>query len=517
VSTIAPIRPDEKTPVWGLAIASFLPAKAQPVARSWMRHLPLSLILLIQAAATLRLSNTIYRDEGLYIWTGYRLIENWLHGAPLFDEPSRYFSGAPALYPVMASLLDRVGGLDLVRIFSLLWMLAATVALYAVAKRLFHAKAAFWTAVSFAVASPTIFLGHLATFDAMALSLLALGMAAGVRGVQMQTRLFVWAPVVGLLLTAAVVSKYAALMFVPVVLAVICLSSGQRWRSTRFALAAGFVTAAVLAALAFTVGRPALEGLVTTTTDREIITYASWQDIAQMTVRSIWPYLLVGPIAAGFVALKLRRPLLALVLLGAMLAPAAYQGYIGESVSLEKHLGFGLLFISLAVGALLSARIVRPARRLVSVGVIGVLAIAGLAESHRLYSEWSNSEELSDVMAYSWEATPYMRTLGDIAEPLRYRFMHDTEYWQWTTTDWIYYDGQVGIEAAQAGLRDRYWQYVYFNGTTQESRELMPRMESFGYELTNTITLHNNHGSDTYYVWENHEPGRGAAATEGQG
>ena len=147
--------------------------------------------------------------------------------------------------------------------------------------------------------------------------------------------------------------------------------------------------------------------------------------------------------------------------------------------------------------------------------VIGVFAIAGLAGSDRLYGEWSNSNQLSDVMAYSWEATPYMRTLGDVAEPLRYRFMHDTESWQWTTTDSIYYDGQRGIEAAEAGLRDRYWQYVYFNGTTQESRELMPRMEAFGYELTNTITLHNNYGTDTYYVWENYEPSRGAAANDG--
>ena len=219
MSTIAPVRVTETAPVWGLAIVSFLPAKVQDVARSWIRHLPLGLILLVQAAATLRLNNSIYRDEGLYIWTGYRVIENWLHGTPLFDDPVRYFSGAPAFYPVLASLLDQVGGLWLVRLFSLLWMLAATAALYAVAKRLFHPKSAFWTAASFAVASPILFLGHLATFDAMALALLALAMAAGVRGVQ--THKFVWAPVVGLLLAVAVVSKYAALMFVPVVLTVI--------------------------------------------------------------------------------------------------------------------------------------------------------------------------------------------------------------------------------------------------------------------------------------------------------
>ncbi|MBD1537743.1 glycosyltransferase family 39 protein [Arthrobacter sp. S13_S34] len=512
MTAIVPTRPGEKVPVWGLAIASFLPSKVRPLVRSWVQHLPLGLILLIQTIASLRLSNTVHRDEALYLWTGSRLIENWLEGTPLYDEPARYFSGAPGLYPLVASLLDRMGGLELVRIFSLLCMLLATVALYAAAKRMFHAKAAFWTAASFAVASPTIFLGHFATFDAMALSLLALALAAGVRGVQSNS--VAWIPVVGLLLTVAVVAKYAALMFIPVVLVVIWLSSPLRWRNTLFAIAASLITAGLLTALAFTVGGPALEGLAKTTTDRDVINQATWQDIAFMTFRSIWPYLVVGPVAAAYVAVKLRRPLLALALLGAMLAPAAYQAYIGESVSLEKHLGFGLLFISLAIGALLSAPTVHRVRRLVSVAVIGVLAIAGLAESHRLYNGWSNTKKLSDIMAYSWESMPWMRTLGDVGEPLRYRFIHETENWQFTTTDWIYYDGKNGMVAAEAGLRDRYWQYVYLNGSTQASRELMPRMESFGYELTNTISLQNNYGTDTYYIWENYDPPLGAAATE---
>ncbi|BCW21101.1 hypothetical protein NtRootA9_38090 [Arthrobacter sp. NtRootA9] len=512
MSTFAPTRFEPKTPVWGLAISSFLPSKVRPLARSWMRHVPLGLVLLIQALVSLRLSNTVHRDEGLYIWTGYRMTENWINGTPLYDDPARYFSGAPALYPFIASVLDRVGGLEMVRLLSLAFMLAATASLYYVAKRLFQPKAAFWAAASFAIAGPTTFLGHFATFDAMALSLLALAMAAGVKGVL--TRQFVWAPVVGLLLTVAVVSKYAALMFVPFVLAVIWMSSQERWRTTKFAGAAGLLSGLILTILAFTVGSAALEGLAATTTERNVINAATWQDVAFMTMRSIWPYLLVVPVAAGYIAWKLRRPLLAAVLLMAMLAPAIYQAYIGESVSLEKHLGFGLLFGSLAVGALLSGRILHPARRLLSVGVITVLVIAGLAESNRLFGSWSNSKQLSDIMAYSWEATPYMRTLGDVGEPMRYRFMHDTEVWQFTTTDWIYYNGQNGMPAAEAGLRDRYWQYVYLCGATQASRDLMPRMESFGYKLTNTVTLRNHYGNETYYIWENYEPQRGAAATE---
>jgi hypothetical protein len=513
MSTLTPNRPEREGSVWGSAVASFVPPTVRPRAQSWMHHLPLTLILLVQAAASLRLSNTAHRDEGLYIWSGYRMFEHWFNGATLFDEPAKYFSGAPVLYPVIAAVLDQVGGLELVRIFSLLWMLAATVALHAVARRLFHAKAGFWTAAAFAMAGPTMFLGHFATFDAMALSLLALAMAAGVRSVQ--KRQYSWLPVVAVLLSLAVISKYAALMFVPFVLAVIWLTPGRRWTSIRFAAVSGLLTAAVLAVVGLTVGRPALEGLVTTTTDRESVNNTSWVDIGALTVASIWPYLVIGLVSACYIAWKLRRPLLAVVLFGAMLAPALYQAYIMESVSLEKHLGFGLVFIALAIGALLSAPTVHPAKRLLSVVTIGVMAISGLAASQHQYEGWSNTDELGDVMAYSWEATPYMRTLGDVNEPLRYRFREETEFWQWSTTNSIYYAGLRGMEAAEAGLRDRYWQYVFLDGSTEESRQLMPMMESLGYELTNTIELENHYGPDVYQIWENYEAPTGAAAEEG--
>ena len=55
-----------------------------------------------------------------------------LHGSPLPQFPA-YFSGAPVIYPPLGALADSVGGLAGARILSLVFMLGATVALWATA------------------------------------------------------------------------------------------------------------------------------------------------------------------------------------------------------------------------------------------------------------------------------------------------------------------------------------------------------------------------------------------------
>ena len=96
-----------------------------------------------------------------------------LHGTPIPPFPS-YFSGAPVIYPPLAALADSVGGLAAARVLSLVFMLGATILLWATTDRLFGRRAAFFAAALFAVLGPTLHLGAFATYDAMALFLLAL-------------------------------------------------------------------------------------------------------------------------------------------------------------------------------------------------------------------------------------------------------------------------------------------------------------------------------------------------------
>jgi hypothetical protein len=96
-----------------------------------------AVVLLVQVVASTRLRNSAFQDEALYVYYGHWMLDHWLRGADLYGNPSAWFTGAPQLYPVLAALLDSVGGLELVRLFSTLCMLSATVAVYWTANSLF--------------------------------------------------------------------------------------------------------------------------------------------------------------------------------------------------------------------------------------------------------------------------------------------------------------------------------------------------------------------------------------------
>jgi len=92
---------------------------------------PLLVVLVTQAALSARLvpSNTAFQDEGLYLWSGHLELAHLLHHAQIPDFAS-YFSGAPVIYPVIAALADKVGGLTGARLLSLAFILMTTVLLH---------------------------------------------------------------------------------------------------------------------------------------------------------------------------------------------------------------------------------------------------------------------------------------------------------------------------------------------------------------------------------------------------
>ena len=140
--------------------------------RSWPSRPLLSLRLIW--------SNTAFQDEALYLRAGHLEWARWLHHAPIPDFPS-YFSGAPVIYPPLGALADSIGGLAAARVLSLCFMLGVTSLLWATAGRLYGRRAALLAAGLFATLAGTQFLGAFATFDAMALFLLALAAWLGVR------------------------------------------------------------------------------------------------------------------------------------------------------------------------------------------------------------------------------------------------------------------------------------------------------------------------------------------------
>ena len=176
--------------------------------------LALLAILGVQAVMSLRLENTAFEDEALYLYAGRMELAHMLHGAAVQGDYASYFPGAPVLYPVLAAALNAVGGLALARALSLAEMLAVTVLLHSITRSLFNQRIAVYAAALFAVSEPVIFLGNLATFDATCLFLLASATWIAVR----------WSgnrwPVVLLaapLAALAIAVKYTGVLFVPTI------------------------------------------------------------------------------------------------------------------------------------------------------------------------------------------------------------------------------------------------------------------------------------------------------------
>ena len=156
---------------------------APPGRRPWpVPWWPLLVVLAVQAVLSLRLawSATAFQDEALYLRAGHLEWAHWLHHEPIPGFPA-YLSGAPVLYPPLAAAADSVGGLAAARLLSLCLMLGVTSLLWATTARLYGRRAALLASGLFATLAGTQFLGAFATFDAMALLLLALAAWLAVR------------------------------------------------------------------------------------------------------------------------------------------------------------------------------------------------------------------------------------------------------------------------------------------------------------------------------------------------
>src|SRR6266704_5743178 len=98
-------------------------------------------------------------------------------------------------------------------------MLIVTTCVYFITMQLFDSKSALIAAFLFACEGSVLFLGRLATYDAFCLCLLALALMFSLRASKAASAQTLLA--VGPLLVLAVAAKYAGLLFVPTVLALL--------------------------------------------------------------------------------------------------------------------------------------------------------------------------------------------------------------------------------------------------------------------------------------------------------
>ena len=486
---------------------------ATPAHRRRAGRWALAGLLAAQAFGSLRLRNSVFQDEALYLWAGHQETAHFLHGAPLFGNFASYFSGTPGLYPVIASVIDTVYGLAGARLFSLIWMLIASLCVFGVSRRLFAASVAAPAVVAFALSGPVLFMGHLATFDAMCVGLLALAAYAAVRAAG--ARRPGWALLVGPLVVAAVLSKYAGALFVPTIFGILLLESRRRrgWlvavvNVVVAAAAAGLVTVVVLHQF----GTSVLAGLRATTTNRTVLLRAQ-----------PWPLLHKSLALGGFfalfalvgcLALPRRQRLLGTLLFGTVLLAPAYHVYKGEPVSLPKHIGFGMFFAAPLVGRALSRCAGRrfshlSGRRFAAAVAVGLLLVAtGFTQSSSLFHEWSNSDSLV-VTLKSMVRPGSGHILAEEAEVPRYRLRGLVDPWQWSDLNWFEYTDQAGVhraglDAYQAAIKDRYFDVIVLRYGANAGTAMAVHHDietSGGYDLVATLPFSTSFGTGAYSVW----------------
>jgi Dolichyl-phosphate-mannose-protein mannosyltransferase len=495
-------------PLWRIALMSFAPPARRRRLDRWLRALPLGLVLAVQAVCAARLDNSAFQDEALYIHTGRLLIDSWTGGEGPYGRPETFFSGAPQLYPVWAGLLDAVGGLHLVRAFSMVCMLSATVAVAWTAKTLtkswtpsaFRTSAGLFAAMVFALSASVMFLSNFATFDAPSFALIAWAMALAAWSSVRQRSLF-WSCLVGVACALAVFLKYSSAIDVPFVLGLgpvaawTARSRGSLIRATTAtATLLGIVVASVL-----TWARPLLDGLRFTTTGRSATVPEGGLPLAEDVLR--WDGVPLVLILLGVVLTARRRPLVAAVLgLGALAAPA-YQIHLGESVSLHKHVVLGLMLGAPLAGAGLSRLTARSLGTVAAwVFVWGAFVLA-VPQSQAMFSTWPDTSVLARQLSYSTRAMPWIRMVGDNPEPLEYNMQDSTHAWQWTATyeNSFYYKGLSGLDAYRRALKDNYFQLVFFDGSYPISSTLLPELKAYGFTETSVVrTPYTNHAWHIY-------------------
>lgn len=456
------------------------PAQPAPPGQAGAARWPLLVVLAVQAVLSLRLvwSTTAFQDEALYLRAGHLEWAHWLHQAPVPGFPA-YFSGAPVLYPPLAAAADSLGGLAAARLLSLCFMLGVTGLLWASTARLYGRRAALLASGLFATLAGTQFLGAFATFDAMALFLLALAAWLAVRaatqaiggpqaGGRSRSRTALLAAA-GLALAAANAVTYPTVLFTPVVLAVAALAArreqpGRAWL-TALATAGGCWLALAGAAVAAG-GRAYWRGVTASTLARPPA------DAAVTTVlRSayVWTSLiLVLAVLGAAMALASRtesggKPLPAVLAAAALLAPAG-QAVLHTTVSLHKHVVPGAWFAAIAAGyAMARLSRVDPGHGWAAVMALPIAAatlFGSLGQTTALFRAWPDSAAATTALRSAVRAHPG-EYLAEDYDVQAYYLRNQVPWPRWSDT-WYFRYGQAapGAPSYAAAISRHYFSLV---------------------------------------------------------
>ena len=497
----------DERPTWHEVVLSFAPPqKRTSRAVTLLARLPIWLILIGQAVLTWRLSDIANDDEALYIDAGHDILSHAIMGSHVAGYGS-YFSGAPAGYPVVAAALDSVGGLVLVRLFSLACLLVCTVCVQRSSQHLFGRRAGLFSALVFALSGSVLFVGKLATYDAPCIALIALAMTWAIT-----RRSVVSGAGIGILLALAATTKYAGAAFIPVILAMCFLSASATTvrdylRPTARSVVAAIVVVGVLLGGFHLWGASIRPGLSFTTTGRKALDYQPMVVLLRSLVDDIGLVVVLALVALVLLSGQRawRKVLVSLVcLVGGLLLPLS-QIRIHEFTSLDKHTAFSALFLAVPAGlALASIFTMRGSIKVAAAVVIWLLLIDGLWRSETQYSWPSTLMKALAVVDANPVPGTYVSIDGDAA---RYYWALDPHI-RWESSSFAHSLFDQGTPVVISAIRSRQFSgFVYQTGdfTAARQREQATVTKYFAqdpdYRLAARFRV-SPYGTSEWYVWQ---------------
>lgn len=486
--------------------------------RSARWYWPLLAVLTVQAGLSVHLmwANTAFTDEARYLQAGHLEIAHWLHGTQIPGFASN-FSGAPVIYPPLGALADSIGGLAAARMLSLILMLAATALLWAVTSRWWGRQAGFFAAALWAVMGPALHLSAFATYDAMALFLLAVATWCAVRAGRHRDAAG-WMVLSGTALVLANGTDYATVLYDPVVIALAVLSGFPRPGGIRaFArggmlLTHGAIIAWVLLAAG---GSSYLTGLKAT-----LLSQAAGDSSVTSVLAASRDWIgvtLAAALAGVFLSLadrlKWHARLILLVLAGAALLAPAEQARLHALGSLDKQAAFGAWFAAIAAGYAMTRLMVwvRPrlarhvAVALLSATLLPVAAL-GWAQSTQM-ANWPGAANLVAFLRPRVSGSD--RILAEASAVPAY-YLQGTSWKQWSDTLSITLPSGAVIGTRQSAipfldaLRAHYFSFVVlsYTGTPGIDRTIANFLRlSKNYVLIKKVPF-SGHLAGSYTVWE---------------
>lgn len=514
----ATITQDPPRPGWGQRVLL--------TTASW----PLLAILAVQAVLSLRLvwSNTAFLDEATYLFVGHVEISHWFHGASA-PNYATYLSGAPVIYPPLSAAAASIGGLAATRLMSMAFMLGATALLWGMTSRLFGRWAAFTAAAVFAALGPTQFLGAFATYDAMALFLMAAAawcvVAAKDRA---DSTLLLLAGAA--LLALANATKYASALFDPTIVALgglaVARSRGIKAGIGRAGLVAAW-TGALLSVMLAVGGSSYVTGVLSTTLTRAAGTSPAMTVLSDAAkwIGVVCAIAVIGVAVANIWRVdRVQVAIVAVLAASGFLAPLN-QARIHTTTSLSKHVDFGAWFAAAAAGyvvAWLAGTSRRRWRRWIGAGASGLAVAAvlpfagksGWAQAGDFYQIWPNSSQVTSELHALTRAHSGRYLTEDYDVPAYY-LENQVAWWQWSDTWYFaYHPGGSskmlkGPPAFQAAIDQHYFSLIIldFGDTAHVDSQIAAYIRQAGtYHVIAELPYWDKFGVGQFTVWAYQAP-----------